>query len=329
MEACSGGLSPVDPPVHESLAPWTSAGALQADRNPAKVYIARLAPGSRRSMRTSLELVASILSGGAATADTFPWWSIGYQHVQALRTALAERFAPASANRHLAALRGALQESWRLGLMTAEEYRRAADVKSLCMTGQPHGRALSKAEVRSLFEACAADTGPAGRRDAAIIATLYAGGLRRSELVALDVADYTLATGALIVRHGKGDKFRTTYMTRGSAEALAAWLGIRGPEPGALFWPVASSRRMDARRMTDQSVMYTLRKRAGEAHVPHFSPHDLRRTFISDLLDAGADLVAVQGLAGHSNIQTIARYDRRGERSKQRAAGLLDVPYSG
>jgi integrase len=75
------------------------------------------------------------------------------------------------------------------------------------------------------------------------------------------------------------------------------------------------------------AVLLLLRRRAQQARVPSFTPHDLRRSFISDLLESGADMVTVQKLAGHANVQTTARYDRRGEEVKRRAAELVHVPF--
>jgi site-specific recombinase XerD len=81
------------------------------------------------------------------------------------------------------------------------------------------------------------------------------------------------------------------------------------------------------RPIVDQAVLLLLRRRAVQAKIAAFTPHDLRRSFISDLLDAGADMVTVQKLAGHANVQTTARYDRRGEEAKRRAVELLKVPF--
>jgi hypothetical protein len=81
--------------------------------------------------------------------------------------------------------------------------------------------------------------------------------------------------------------------------------------------------------LTDQSVLHILKMRAVQASVASFSLHDLRRSIISDLLDAGADISTAQQLAGHSNVQNTARFNRRGEATKRRAAQLLHVPYFG
>lgn len=203
----------------------------------------------------------------------------------------------------------------------------ATDLPTLRGETLPRGRALGSGEVRALFAACSADGTTAGRRDAAMLALLYGAGLRRSELVALNREDYDTPTGALAVRRGKGRKERMVYATNGSAEALAAWLAVRGDQPGPLFWPIHRSGKPEARRMTAHAVLFVLRKRGDEAGVGAFSPHNLRRTFISDLLEAGADISTVQGLAGHANVQTTVRYDRRGEQAKRKAAALLHVPF--
>ena len=175
--------------------------------------------------------------------------------------------------------------------------------------------------------ACAEGAPNAGVRDAAMIGLLYAAGLRRAELVALNREDYTAESGELVVR-GKGQKERLVWVDNGAEDALSDWLTIRGDEPGPIFLPVNKGDRLQpGHRMTSQAVYNMLGKRAREAGVRSLSPHDLRRSFVSDLLDAGADISTTAKLAGHASMQTTARYDRRGEEAKRKAVSLLHVPY--
>lgn len=323
------------PTLIAALAPL---GDTPNDRNPALVYLAGLAKGSRRTMLDALNTIAQISTGGMRGADgkwhggtadalTMPWGLLRFQHTTAIRSRLADEYEPATANKMLSALRGVLEACWRLGQMNAEDYHRARDVKNVRGQTVPAGRELTGGELGALMGACAADDSLSGVRDAAIIAVMYAGGLRRDEVVSLQVEDYNATTGRLVIQ-GKGHKERTTYLNNGAADALADWLAARGSEAGALFPPVNKGGIADNRPMTAQAIYNLLQKRAQEAGVKSFSPHDLRRTFVSDLLDAGADIATVAKMAGHANVQTTARYDRRPEEAKRKAAGLLHVPYS-
>jgi site-specific recombinase XerD len=292
---------------------------------PAGVYLARLSPGSRRAQAAALETIAHLLSGGPA--QVCPWHHLTYQHGQAIRAALAASYAPATANRMLAALRGVLIEAWRLGLMDTDAYRRACDIRSIPGTSLPRGRALTSGELLALFRTCSLGPERSGPRDAALLGSLYAGGIRRSEAIDLDLDDYNRATGCLTVRAGKGGKARLVYLSDGARNAMDDWVAARGPFLGPLFVRIRRGGVLAYTRLSPQAVLDILRRRCREAGVRQASPHDLRRSMISDLLDAGADIVSVQKLAGHASVTTTARYDRRGEQAKQRTAALLHVPY--
>jgi len=303
----------------------TIEGAGRLDLNPAAVYLAGLAPSSRETMRRALNVIAGIVAPeGGADYMGLPWAQLRFQHTAAIRSELATRYSHTTANLTLSALRGVLKAAWKLGMMTADEYQTAASVERVIGETVPAGRAIPSGELAALLNTCEQDA--AGIRDAAIIAVLYACGLRRAELVNLDLSHYEhdADSGRLLV-HGKRNKQRYVPVVNGAARALADWLALRGNAPGPLFLVVGNRNR--GGRMTTQAVYAMLRTRATAAGIPAMSPHDLRRTFVGDLLDAGADIVTVQKLAGHSSVETTARYDRRDEKAKAAAVARLHVPY--
>lgn len=295
-------------------------GSHPPDKNPALAYLLGLSTlKGRRTQASALKTIAALMD---STPAALAWGDLDYVRTSAIRAVVAERFAPATANRFLAALRGTLLEARRLGLMTPEQHALASDIRPIKGSRLPAGRALTVAEIRRLLRAAAKDP-RAGRRDAALVALLYVAGLRRSEAVGLDLADFRAADGTLVVM-GKGNKQRVAYVAA-AREHFDAWLAERGPEPGPCFLPINKGGRREMRRMSDHAVLGILNRLATRAGVEPFGAHDLRRSCVSALLDAGADLSAVQAIAGHASVATTARYDRRGEAAARKAAGLLKM----
>lgn len=317
----------------------TDASSLgPAAGNPVAVYLATLSsPRSRRTMRIYLTQLARLATGNPQQQpEAVPWQQMRYQHVAAIRAALTERlhYAPKSANTALAALRGVLQACWRLGLMSGEDYHRARDVPRVAGERLLAGREITSGERAALFASCAADESAAGRRDAALIAILYVCMVRNAEAAALRLEDYEPDERRFRIV-GKGNKEHFVYVNApGAVEALDDWLRERAacglpPDSGPLFVRTTRGGHVGwtAEPLTGYGLQQALEGRARKAGVARFTPHDFRRTGIGDLLDAGIDLALVSRLVGHSNVQTTAKYDRRPEEAKRKAASVLHVPY--
>jgi site-specific recombinase XerD len=328
---------------------------LPQDQNAAAVYLASLpAETGRRTQAQALRVIAQMLG---VDFEHLNWSKLRYEHTAAIRAKIAQVYSPASANKILSALRQTLKQAWLLGQMPAEEYSRAIELEPVTGETLRAGRELSQNEILALMMTCQDDPNTnAGTRDAAIIALMYAAGLRRDEVVKLSVENYEPETGKLVLT-GNRNQQRTAYITNGAADALHDWLTIRGTRPGPLFVEVNKGGKLLIERqsivvkpfrksggvevpnrkagqtlyrggaLTSQAIYYMLAKRAQEAGIKNFSPHDVRRSFISHLLEAGADIATVSKMAGHANVQTTARYDRRPEEAKRKAAELLHVPY--
>ncbi|MDP6981141.1 MAG: tyrosine-type recombinase/integrase [Myxococcota bacterium] len=251
------------------------------DKHPAVLYLAQLGPGSKRTMTEALQKIARYLSDGRCDMYSLPWAALRIEHTSALRTRLASELAPATANKHLAALRGVLKHVWRLGQISAEDHQRAIDLPAVRGPAPRKSRALSQEELRALVGACERDRSPAGPRDAALFALLFGAGLRRAEVAALDLSDFDRRTSTICVR-GNGTKPpRRFTANREGLLALEGWLARRGVAPGPLFNPVNKGGRIEIRRLSEQAIYVACHKRAAEAGLPPVSPEDLRRSLLA------------------------------------------------
>lgn len=151
-----------------------------------------------------------------------------------------------------------------------------------------------------------------GRRDRAILELLYASGLRVSELVGLDLTDVDFANQTVRVK-GKGRKVRIVPFGTHAKKALQEFLAVRGEllveaEPDQVD-PHAVFLNYQGTRITTRSVGRMIDKYVKQcADLHHISPHSLRHSFATHLLDAGADLRAIQELLGHARLSTTQQY---------------------
>jgi integrase len=299
---------------------------LPADRNPAAVYLASLSAGSVPSRRSKLGKIAGL---AGFDVETMPWHKLEYQHVAWIRARLAEQYSARTANDMMYALKAVLREAWRLGYIGAEQWMKIDDIDPIKTDNDDldvTGRALTPAEISRLMIACASDRSIAGVRDAAVIALGYGLGMRRSEITRLQMKDYDRENGTITV-HGKGHKTRILPVDNGALDALSDWLAIRGDEPGKVFWGINKGGNLSSHSLSLRAVHELLEKRAAQAGLDDVTFHDLRRSFITHLLDRGNDVALVAKLAGHSSPTTTLRYDRRRMERRRQAIGSLHVPY--
>lgn len=199
----------------------------------------------------------------------------------------------------------------------ADEGLTAVDVAAAVETPKvPAGlpKALAEDEVAELIDGVAGDD-PISRRDRAVLEVLYGTGIRISELVGLSLADVDL-DGALLRAFGKGSKERIVPLGRLAIRALAEWFDVGRPALEPERWP----RRGDAEavflnarggRLTRAGAWLVVKKHGDRAGLSgRLSPHVLRHSCATHLLDHGADIRAVQELLGHVSISTTQVYTK-------------------
>jgi integrase/recombinase XerC len=211
-------------------------------------------------------------------------------------------YAKTTVARRLAAVRSWCRFLCRQGTLAASP----ADGLRGPRQNRPLPHFLSEADLSRLLEAPAADT-PLGLRDRAILETLYSAGLRVSELTGLDVDDVDLDSGLATVR-GKGKRERLALLGKPALAALRRWLEARVDLEKARGRSAVFLNK-NGTRLTSRSVGRLLEKYLALAGLdPRTSPHTLRHSFATHLLDRGADIRSVQELLGHRSLATTQIY---------------------
>jgi integrase/recombinase XerD len=271
--------------IEDNIAEFLSA--LHLERGLAEATVA--------AYRRDLHQYAAYLEGREPSAES----------VSEFIRSLGE-LAPSSVARKLAALRTFHRFLVAEGL--------SSDDPTVLVDAPRRPRSLPKAltvgEVELLLQAPDTDS-PLGRRDRALLEFMYATGARVSEVTALDQLDLDLEAGSVLLT-GKGDRQRVVPFGRYAKDAIEAYLPDRlarrrpGGDSGALF---LNSR---GGRLTRQGVWTIVRGQARRAGLPagRVSPHVLRHSAATHLVEGGADLRSVQELLGHASISTTQVYTR-------------------
>jgi integrase/recombinase XerD len=277
-----------------------------------------LAPNSLAAYRRDLRRYTAYLRRRGVTGDVAHVdESVVAGYVEELQQARTDdglrRYKESSIARALAAVRSFHRFCVEEGLLRSDPSEEVGAPRV------PQGipKALTEAEVEALLDAVPGD-GPRPRRDRAILELLYAGGLRISELVGLDLGDVDLYDGLVRVL-GKGSKERVAPLGRTAREAVADYLTTGRPElagrvaAGAARSAGTPALFLNARggRLTRQGAWLIVRAAGDRAGLQgRLFPHVLRHSCATHMLDRGADIRVVQELLGHASLSTTQVYTK-------------------
>lgn len=263
---------------------------------------------------------------------------------------------PSTLNGYISILKGVAKESWLQGLMGVNTYQAIASVPFRKNHKEEAGRMVKNDELAALLNDCDKDKQVVrGLRDAAIISVMRGAGLRRKEVVSLRINHFVIPEDGsmpyLSIIGGKGNKDRQCFLTKQTTSRLIKWLSVRAPEwndttsyneehlYGFIFVALRKGVSVGIKPpkkgtnwlggLTSNAIRYILEARrqslidSGVMAIKPFSPHDLRRSYCTDLLSQGMDIFTVQNLMGHSNVETTRRYDLRDDTQEREAIEQL------
>ena len=278
---------------------------------------------SRQTVQRYLNVIAKNL--GADSIENINFGLFKENIIRGLVSVFSNKYSPSTTKTCLCIIRGICKRLKINDVLTEKEYTLIKEIKFRGGYREPKGRALSKQEIDEIFKVLDQKHTYRSVRDAAIIAILVMCGLRRAECAALKMDNLYLNTEDPYFKFvGKGNKERTCFIPKKALVRLNAWLELRDYDTGFLFTRVLASGEILDLGLSGQAIYNVVRDAGHDANITNWTPHDLRRTFATELLSLNVDVVTVKDMMGHSNVNTTSMYDRRGKDRMKKAAQILD-----
>ena len=221
----------------------------------------------------------------------------------------SRRLAANTINQQLAAVRRLAHEAADAGLLSPDLAAGISRVKGVKQLGQRSGNWLSLEQSSDVLNRARGDRARE-KRDYAMLALLFGCGLRRSELVGLEMSDVQKRQEhwAIVDLVGKGGHIRTVPIPAWAKQALDQWTAAAGITEGKIFRRVSRTGKVWGKRISQNVVWYVVKGCCEKAGLDRIAPHDLRRTCAKLCHSSGGELEEIQFLLGHASVQTTERY---------------------
>jgi integrase/recombinase XerD len=300
--------------------------------DPVVIYLKSLqSEASQITMAKLLFIFARwYLGAPASTPQDIAWSDIDSEVIQNYQSYLSKvkRHEPATVNTYFNAVKGVLRKSARIkrvepvNKISLTDFEEILEIKSIRGSRTSKGKSLNDDQVSKVLKSCEEKT-LMSVRDKAILSVFIYCGLRLNEMCEIKYPDCLSGSGTLTII-GKGNKERIIPLHPIVSDALEEWIAeVRGEHVGYMFHRIWRTGEVnELKGLTDSGFRKILTKRTAVLGFK-ITPHDLRRTFGTRLLEKGADLLLVRDLLGHSSVDTTATYDLRGIESKRDAVLML------
>jgi site-specific recombinase XerD len=292
---------------------------------PTECYLNNLAPTGRKAVISLIKSVKNtLLLNGKLAA--LPLHKLSFEQLSTLKQSLVFNNKSArTVQLTFQVIKAIAKTAFLMNLIEQHELEKFNVLKLPHIEPSQKGKSLTATQLKSILKQPYTPPSIINTRDIALLALMAGAGLRRSEVSALKLSDFSIADQLVVIHKGKGNRTRTQYLPVWVLEYLSSWLTVRGNNEEPLFCVVLNGRAIQARGISPETIYSVVTARTSHVLGEKFTPHDMRRTYISSLLANGVDISTVSKLAGHKSIITTQLYDKRGVDSLKRAVNTLSV----